>query len=232
MQGEVLEQLADGVLSVVLAADDDLNVVLERVGQVPIPPYLARDPEPSDTVRYQTVFAMSDGSVAAPTASLHIAPRTLARLEERGVRTARLTLHVGLGTFRAVTADDLDGHEMHCEWLRVDQSLCAAVREARMRGAPIVAVGTTVVRALETAAMESGSLEPYEGDTRIFIRPGHEFRVVDALLTNFHVPRSTLLALVAAFVGLERVLEAYREAVRSRYRFLSYGDAMWIPQRS
>ncbi len=172
--------------------------------------------------------------MAAPTAGLHLSEALLARLAERGVELARATLHVGLGTFRPVTADDLDEHPMHSEELVVSPELAQAVERARGRGAPVVAVGTTVVRALESASdpERPGHVVPRAGETDLLIQPGHRFAVVDALLTNFHMPKSTLLALVAAFAGRERVLDAYREAVRARYRFLSYGDAMWIPERS
>jgi len=224
-QGELLE--------VSLAAEGGVEAWLERSGHVPIPPYLGRLDEPSDGERYQTVFAEKLGSAAAPTAGLHLTERSLARLRERGVAVSTLTLAIGLGTFRPVEADDLDRHTMHSETLEVNAALVAAVAGARERGAPVVAVGTTVVRALESAADPErlGHVRPFAGATRLLIQPGYAFRVVDALLTNFHQPRSTLLALVSAFAGHARVLEAYAVAVREGYRFLSYGDAMWLGRR-
>ncbi|HWP07350.1 MAG TPA: tRNA preQ1(34) S-adenosylmethionine ribosyltransferase-isomerase QueA [Polyangiaceae bacterium] len=225
-QGELLE--------VSLRVEGGVEAWLERAGHVPIPPYLGRLDEPSDGERYQTVFAEKLGSAAAPTAGLHLTEAALARLRERGVAVSTLTLAIGLGTFRPVEAEDLDEHSMHSETLDVSPALVTAVAEARSRGAPIVAVGTTVVRALETAADPArlGHVRAFSGATRLLIQPGYAFRVVDALLTNFHQPRSTLLALVSAFAGHARVLEAYGVALREGYRFLSYGDAMWLPRRA
>jgi S-adenosylmethionine:tRNA ribosyltransferase-isomerase len=202
-------------------------------GHMPIPPYIRRPDDAADDQRYQTVYGCVPGAIAAPTAGLHLTEAMLNELERRDVRVGRLTLHVGLGTFRPVTATDLDDHPMHAEWMRVPEALARQISEARSRGGSVVAVGTTVVRALETAVDRErpGFVVPTEGETRMLIQPGYAFRVVDALLTNFHLPRSTLLALVAAFAGRARVLEAYREAVRRGYRFYSYGDAMWIPKR-
>jgi S-adenosylmethionine:tRNA ribosyltransferase-isomerase len=206
---------------------------IERAGRVPIPPYMNRDDEPEDATRYQTVYANQRGSVAAPTAGLHFTNALLERLRQRNVEIARLTLHVGPGTFKPVTSEDLDQHPMHAEEIHVDADVARAIARARDRGAPVVAIGTTVVRALESARdpERTGHVRPFAGDTRLLIQPGYEFGVVDALLTNFHMPRSTLLALVAAFAGLERMRMAYASAVENRYRFLSYGDAMWIPAR-
>jgi S-adenosylmethionine:tRNA ribosyltransferase-isomerase len=225
-QGELLE--------VSLAAAGGVEAWLERSGHVPIPPYLRRLDEPGDGERYQTVFAEKVGSAAAPTAGLHLTEAALTRLRERGVVVSSLTLAIGLGTFRPVEADDLDRHSMHSETLEVNAALVAAVAAARGRGAPVVAVGTTVVRALETALDPErlGHVRAFSGATRLLIQPGYTFRVVDALLTNFHQPRSTLLALVSAFAGHARVLEAYAVALREGYRFLSYGDAMWLPRRA
>lgn len=223
-----------GVLLVRLTARGGVATAVERDGHVPLPPYLGRDDEPLDGERYQTTFARVPGSVAAPTAGLHLTSAALARLAARGVDVARVTLHVGAGTFRPVTADDLDCHVMHAEECEVPAEAVAAVARARARGAPVIAIGTTVVRALESAADPGrpGHLLPVRAETRLLIQPGHRFAVVDALLTNFHQPRSTLLALVAAFAGLDRVRAAYREAVSLRYRFLSYGDALWLPGRA
>ncbi len=205
--------------------------LLERHGRVPLPPYLARAEEAADRSRYQTVFARRPGAVAAPTAGLHFDEAMLARLREMGVAQTFVTLHVGAGTFQPVRVTQVEAHEMHAEWLRVPEEAVAAVAEARARGGRVVAVGTTAVRALESAAA-GGRLVPFEGDTRLFIYPGYRFRVVEAMITNFHLPRSTLLMLVSAFAGRERVLAAYRHAVAQGYRFFSYGDAMWLERRS
>ena len=233
---EVLTTLEGGVLEVAVSVDthETVEAVLERSGHVPIPPYLDRGDVPEDATRYQTVYAERVGSVAAPTAGLHLTEAMLARLSARGVRTARLDLSVGLGTFRPVNVDDLDRHPMHVERYSVPREVAEAVSEARRRNAPVVAVGTTVVRALESAAdaARPGEVSVVEAETRLLIQPGYRFRVVDALLTNFHQPRSTLLALVSAFAGYERTFAAYRHALRSGYRFLSYGDALWIPRRA
>ncbi len=201
--------------------------VLQALGHVPLPPYLRRPDTPQDRERYQTVYAREPGAVAAPTAGLHFDAALLDALRKRGVGTARITLHVGAGTFQPVRVERIEAHRMHPEWLRVSQSVCEAVTRARARGGRVVAVGTTVVRALETAAA-GGPLAPFEGETRLFITPGYRFRVVDALLTNFHLPESTLLMLVCAFGGHEVVMRAYRHAVAAGYRFYSYGDAMFL----
>ena len=230
-----VERVEPGVLEVAVSVEsnESVEVVLERSGHVPIPPYLDRGDVPEDATRYQTVYAERISSVAAPTAGLHLTEALLARLEARGVRTARLELSVGLGTFRPVIVDDLDQHTMHVERYVVPRAVADGVADARRRGAAVVAVGTTVVRALESAADESrpGEVRVRDSETRLLIQPGYRFRVVDALLTNFHQPRSTLLALVSAFAGYERTFAAYRHALSSGYRFLSYGDALWIPRR-
>ena len=203
---------------------------IEAHGHVPLPPYIDRDDRPADRERYQTVYARRTGAVAAPTAGLHFTPELLDRLAARGVERAALVLHVGPGTFRPVTVDEAEEHEMDAEWYRVPEATAAAIRRARACGGRVVAVGTTTVRALESAApsWREGEIAPVEGWTDLFIQPGHEFRCVDALVTNFHLPRSTLLLLVSAFAGTELVLEAYRHAVEAGYRFYSYGDAMLI----
>jgi S-adenosylmethionine:tRNA ribosyltransferase-isomerase len=205
----------------------DLEEALERVGRLPLPPYIRREAGPDDEDRYQTVFARAPGSVAAPTAGLHLTGGIEAALRARGVATASVTLHVGPGTFLPVRATRLEDHRMHSERYVVPEGTARAVTEARARGGRVVAVGTTTVRTLESA-WTGGEVRPRPGRTEIFIRPGHAFGAVDALVTNFHLPRSTLLALVCAFGGTDRVLAAYREAVRERYRFFSYGDAMAI----
>ena len=204
---------------------------LERHGEVPLPPYLGRPAEPMDAERYQTVYARRAGAVAAPTAGLHFDEALLGRLSATGVESGSLTLHVGSGTYQPIRADDPAGHRMHGEAVEIPERLCRQVETAKARGGRVVAVGTTCVRALETAS-RAGRLEPWKGSTHLFIRPGFEFRCVDALLTNFHQPRSTLLLLVAAFAGRGRVLGAYRHAVARGYRFLSYGDAMFLPERA
>jgi S-adenosylmethionine:tRNA ribosyltransferase-isomerase len=204
-----------------------LAAVLEAEGHMPLPPYIERSDTPQDRERYQTVYARSPGAVAAPTAGLHFDAPLLAALEQRGLQQAQVTLHVGAGTFQPVRTQRVEEHQMHAEWLEVPQSVCTAVAQTRARGGRVIAVGTTAVRALETAAAD-GQLRAYRGDTRIFIYPGYEFRVIDGLVTNFHLPESTLLMLVSALAGREAVLAAYREAVAQRYRFFSYGDAMLI----
>ena len=200
--------------------------LLEAVGHMPLPPYIERADEPGDRERYQTVYGQVPGAVAAPTAGLHFDETLLARIDALGVRRAFCTLHVGAGTFQPVRAENIKDHVMHAEWLRVDQALVDAVTETRARDGRVIAVGTTAVRSLETAAA-SGQLQPYTGDSRLFIYPGYEFRVVDGLITNFHLPGSTLIMLVSAFAGREAVLAAYRHAVEQKYRFFSYGDAMF-----
>lgn len=225
----------DGSLEIVLEAAGEETVAdaIEAHGRVPLPPYMQRAPGEEDVERYQTVYAKSPGAVAAPTAGLHLSHELLEALRSRDVEIATLTLHVGLGTFQPVTVDDLDAHPMHEESFEVTPALAEAIAEARRRAKPVIAIGTTVVRALESAAKEEGSglVRPLRAATRLLIQPGYSFRIVDALLTNFHLPRSTLLALVSAFAGRERVLHAYAEAISRGYRFYSYGDAMFIPSR-
>ena len=213
-----------------LRFDRPLAPYLERHGHVPLPPYIRRADAAEDRERYQTVYAANPGAVAAPTAGLHFDTAMLAELEARGVRRTAVTLHVGAGTFQPVRVDDLRDHQMHAEYLEVPAAAVAAVAETRARGGRVVAVGTTVVRSLETAAA-AGELVPWRGESRLFIRPGYRFRVVDAMITNFHLPESTLLMLVCAFAGTESVLAAYRHAVASGYRFFSYGDAMFVTRR-
>ncbi|MDX1384814.1 MAG: tRNA preQ1(34) S-adenosylmethionine ribosyltransferase-isomerase QueA, partial [Thermoanaerobaculia bacterium] len=193
-------------------------------GHVPLPPYIRRPDDPRDRHRYQTVYASAPGAIAAPTAGLHFRDEDLDALRRRGIEIEELTLHVGIGTFRPVAADRVEDHHMHAERYRIDDAAWRAVERARAEGRRVVAVGTTVVRTLETVAATAA----LEGRTDLFIVPGFAFRAVDVLLTNFHLPRSTLLMLVAAFAGTDRVLAAYREAVRERYRFYSYGDAMLL----
>jgi len=205
----------------------DLMALLQDLGHMPLPPYITREDTERDRRRYQTVYARTPGAVAAPTAGLHFDQALLDQLDQKGIQSTTVTLHVGAGTFQPVRVDDIEDHEMHAEWLEVSQSTCDAIAAARARGGRVIAVGTTAVRSLETAA-QSGILEPYSGDSRIFIYPPYQFRVVDAMITNFHLPESTLIMLVSAFAGREQTLAAYRHAVDNRYRFFSYGDAMFL----
>ena len=215
-----------------LRLSGDPMALLEAHGHVPLPPYIHRDDpgrdEGDDARRYQTVFAARPGAIAAPTAALHFDEALLAALQARGVQTARVTLHVGAGTFQPVRGERLDEHRMHSERYEVDAVTVAAVQAAQARGGRVWAVGTTSVRALESAARSSGQLQPSQGETDIFITPGFAFRVVDVLITNFHLPRSTLMMLVSAFAGHAQVMALYRHAVEARYRFFSYGDAMLL----
>lgn len=201
--------------------------VMNRIGHMPLPPYIDRPDESSDRERYQTVYARRDGAVAAPTAGLHFDLQLLARLRECGVEQASVTLHVGAGTFTPVRTEDPSQHRMHAEYAEVGEETCAQVMRAHREGRRVIAVGTTSLRALE-AASEGPEIRPLQAETSLFIYPGYRFRAVDALITNFHLPESTLLMLVCAFAGTDRVLAAYREAVRERYRFFSYGDAMLL----
>lgn len=212
-------------------AETDVAVMLEEQGQMPLPPYIQRAPEQSDNERYQTVFAKHKGAVAAPTAGLHFDKETLDALHAKGTQTATITLHVGAGTFQPVREDDVKQHKIHAEKAIVSQQVCDQVAACKKRGGRVVAVGTTVARALESAA-QAGKLEPCDMDTRLFIYPGYQFKVIDALITNFHLPKSTLLMLVSAFAGYETVMSAYQHAVTEKYRFYSYGDAMFIEGHS
>ncbi len=227
----------DGLLEVALYTRSHKPVAeaIREVGQVPLPPYIKRNPTDVDASRYQTMFARVDGAVAAPTAGLHFTPRLLGALAARGCEIASLTLHVGLGTFSPVTVNDLDDHPMHEEHFTIARACSDAIIGARKRGSPVVAIGTTVARALEASAdRESpGLVVAQSTSTKILIQPGYQFKIVDQLFTNFHLPKSTLLALVCAFGGVDRVMSAYRVAIEERYRFFSYGDAMLIdPNRS
>lgn len=202
----------------------DLTGRLVTHGHMPLPPYIRRSDNDADKARYQTIYAKPEGSVAAPTAGLHFTDTMLQALKERGVQMAFVTLHVGAGTFQPVKVDDTNDHRMHAEWAEVTRATADAINAARARGGNVIAVGTTSLRILETASDEAGMLHPYRGDTRIFITPGYRFRLVDRLMTNFHLPRSTLFMLVSAFAGLQRMQDAYAHAIRNGYRFYSYGD--------
>ena len=212
-----------------LMFDDEKTAIqlLEAHGHMPLPPYIERADTAADHARYQTVFAQRPGAVAAPTAGLHFDDALLEALKNKGVATAEVTLHIGAGTFQPVRTEDLSEHIMHSEWIDVPESVCQAVEDCRKRGGKVVAVGTTTVRSLESAAKD-GVLKPFQGDTDIFITPGYEFQVIDRLITNFHLPKSTLLMLISAFSGYEAVKKAYQHAVTQKYRFFSYGDAMYL----
>ena len=217
----------DNLFELQLDSAGDFYQLMESHGHMPLPPYIDRDDGADDEERYQTVFAKEMGAVAAPTAGLHFDDAMLQSLTDMGVEQAEVTLHVGAGTFQPVKTENLDEHIMHSEWLSVSDETVEKIKACKARGGRVVAVGTTSVRSLETAAKD-GELKPYQGDTRLFIRPGYQFQVVDLLLTNFHLPQSTLLMLVSAFAGYENIMRAYRHAVVQRYRFFSYGDAMLL----
>jgi S-adenosylmethionine:tRNA ribosyltransferase-isomerase len=221
----VVEQ---GAGRIIMNFSSSVPALLEKIGRMPLPPYIKRDPVEQDRIWYQTLFAREAGAIAAPTAGLHFTERLLAALGEKGVRTAMVTLHVGPATFRPVTVERIDEHRMGTEWAELPPHTAAAVNETKKAGGRVVAVGTTVVRTLEAAASNDGTVKPMQGEVGLFITPGYQFKVVDLLMTNFHLPKTTLLMLVSAFAGLEPLREAYKEAVREKYRFYSYGDAMLI----
>ena len=222
-QGDLFElQLPEG---------ESLMPTLERLGHMPLPPYIDREDETLDRERYQTVYGTRQGAVAAPTAGLHFSEPFIDACRARGVDTGFITLHVGAGTFQPVRAEDITAHQMHAEYLEVEEPVCRQVEAARRRGGRVVAVGTTVVRALESAS-RVGEIAPFSGESDIFIYPGYRFRSVDAMVTNFHLPESTLIMLVSAFAGRKAILRAYREAVDREYRFFSYGDAMFLTKGS
>ena len=210
-----------------LRFSESVMSLFEKAGHMPLPPYIKREDELADRERYQTVYGEKKGAVAAPTAGLHFDEGLLQAIRDKGVHTAMVTLHVGAGTFQPVRSETIEEHKMHAEYLEVSEEVCEQVRLCKERGGRVIAVGTTSVRCLETAA-QSGNIEPYVGDTRIFIYPGYRFNAVDALVTNFHLPESTLIMLVSAMAGTEEILAAYKEAVKEKYRFFSYGDAMFI----
>ncbi|SFT80148.1 tRNA preQ1(34) S-adenosylmethionine ribosyltransferase-isomerase QueA [Halomonas saccharevitans] len=226
----VVEGRQDALFELRFLGETPLIALLEAHGHMPLPPYITREDELADRERYQTVYARRDGAVAAPTAGLHFDEPLLAALAEKGVESAYVTLHVGAGTFQPVRADDIRDHHMHSEWIEVSETACEQVRRARAAGRRVIAVGTTSVRCLESACLKSvdGEIAPYSGETDIFIYPGYEWRVVDALVTNFHLPESTLLMLVSSFAGYDTTMAAYREAVAEGYAFFSYGDAMFL----
>ena len=224
----------DGDLFVVefnLSNKNSVLDILNQIGHMPLPPYIQREDEDFDQERYQTVYAKKPGAVAAPTAGLHFDDEMLQQLSDNGIEQIHVTLHVGAGTFQPVRADDLNDHHMHKEWIELTEENCKKINKAKEEGRRIIAVGTTSVRCLESAALFSnkeGLLEPYQGETDIFITPGYEFKVIDALVTNFHLSESTLLMLVSAFAGYENIKNAYQYAIKEKYRFFSYGDAMFM----
>ena len=229
----VLEKSGDGSALLHFHGDEPVELLLERAGRMPLPPYIAskRATDEADRTDYQTMFARAEGAVAAPTAALHFTERLIAAVDGRGVGRETLTLHVGAGTFLPVKADDTESHKMHAEWGRIDAATADRLNAARAMGGRVVAVGTTSLRLIESAAGEDNIIRPFEGDTAIFITPGYRFRGVDGLVTNFHLPRSTLFMLVSALMGRERMQAAYAHAIENGYRFYSYGDAsLLLPQ--
>ena len=228
---ECVMQAREGDLFVLHQGDKPWLELLEQYGHVPLPPYIQRADADSDRERYQTVYATKPGAVAAPTAGLHFDDSMLDTLHQQGVRSTQVTLHVGAGTFQPVRGDDIDSHVMHAEWFEVSASVVDTINQTREQGGRVIAVGTTVVRSLETA-VATGKLLPMRGESKLFIKPGYHFKVVDAMLTNFHLPKSTLLMLVSAFAGTGLMREAYAHAVTQQYRFFSYGDAMYINARA
>jgi S-adenosylmethionine:tRNA ribosyltransferase-isomerase len=228
--GSSVEVLARDGMFFTLRFDADMPLTqrLEALGRMPLPPYIDREAHAADAERYQTVFARNAGAVAAPTAGLHFDAALLDALRARGVESAYVTLHVGAGTFQPVRVDDIGEHRMHSEWIGVGADVCERIHATRAAGGRVIAIGTTVIRALESARQGGDRIAPFEGETDIFIRPGYRFASADLLLTNFHLPESTLLMLVSAFAGRQRVLDAYRHAVAAGYRFFSYGDAMLV----
>jgi S-adenosylmethionine:tRNA ribosyltransferase-isomerase len=218
---------ADGGVTLDFEGDEPVEVLLERAGQMPLPPYIAskRPTDGRDREDYQTMFAAKDGAVAAPTAALHFTPALMDAIAAAGIATETLTLHVGAGTFLPVKADDTDDHRMHAEWGRIDAACAARLNAVKARGGRLIAVGTTSLRLLESAAREDGVIAPFEDETRIFITPGYRFRAIDGLMTNFHLPKSTLFMLVSALMGRERMQAAYAHAIGAGYRFYSYGDS-------
>jgi len=235
VSASVVEKSADGSALLHFDGEEPLELLLERAGRMPLPPYIAskREVDDADRADYQTMFAREKGAVAAPTAALHFTPRLLDALDARGIGRETLTLHVGAGTFLPVKADDTSGHEMHAEWGRIDEGTAAGLNAARRSGGRLIAVGTTSLRLLESATGEDGLIHPFEGDTAIFITPGYHFKAIDGLITNFHLPRSTLFMLVSALMGLDVMKSAYAHAIEAGYRFYSYGDAsLLLPERS
>ena len=227
VSASAVERCDDGAILLHFHGDEPVELLLERAGRMPLPPYIAsrRPADDADRDDYQTMFAHAEGAVAAPTAALHFTDRLIAALDERGVKQETLTLHVGAGTFLPVKAETINEHRMHAEWGRIDQATANRLNAARAAGGRIIAVGTTSLRLLESAAAADGTIRPFEGDTAIFITPGYRFKAIDGLITNFHLPRSTLFMLVSALMGLDVMKRAYGHAIEAGYRFYSYGDS-------
>ncbi len=225
---KVSETLGNGHLLLDLSYKASIDEALKKAGKMPLPPYIKREPDTLDTERYQTVYASSTGSVAAPTAGLHFTKGLMEKAKRIGIRVASITLHVGYGTFAPIRGEDIRDHKIHSEWVEIDEEAAAAIQETRDAGRRVVAVGTTSVRSLEFVRQRCGKIKKFSGECDLYIVPGHRFLATDALITNFHLPRSSLLVLVCAFAGRKRILSAYREAVKKGYRFYSYGDAMLI----
>ncbi len=228
LEGEIVRLLEGGKVEILLKAHGDLLSLLEKIGRVPLPPYIKRLPVDEDLFRYQTVYAQKTGSVAAPTAGFHFTEELLKRLQEKGVHFLTITLHVGYGTFAPVKTKDIRAHRLHEEYVEIDEECARKINEIRAQGGALFAVGTTTLRALEFSALRTGRVEPISAWCDLYVYPGFRFQVVDHLVTNFHLPRSSLLILVSAFAGRELILKAYQEAIKRRYRFFSYGDAMLI----
>ncbi|AFJ43970.1 tRNA preQ1(34) S-adenosylmethionine ribosyltransferase-isomerase QueA [Francisella orientalis] len=216
-----------GMYLLELQGEKDIYQLMEEFGHIPLPPYMKRDEEAFDAERYQTVYAKDLGSVAAPTAGLHFSEELMQQIKAKGVDIAYITLHVGSGTFKPVQVDDVNNHKMHAEVISVSEDVCEKIRQTKANGGRVIAIGTTSVRSLETAG-QSGEIQPYQGQTDIFLYPGKKFNIVDAMITNFHLPKSTLIMLVSAFSDKEKVMKAYEHAIAEKYRFFSYGDAMFI----
>ncbi len=226
LKAEVLDTMPGGTRKVEFHYDGIFNEILDKIGLMPLPPYIHEQLKEKD--RYQTVYAKYDGSAAAPTAGLHFTPELLKKIEEKGIEIANVTLHVGIGTFRPVKEDTVEAHQMHSEHFYIKEEDCEKINKAKKSGHRVIAVGTTSCRVLESISDENGYVKPTEGDTQIFIYPGYKFRCLDALITNFHLPQSTLVMLVSALAGKDYIMEAYKEAVKEKYRFFSFGDAMLI----
>jgi S-adenosylmethionine:tRNA ribosyltransferase-isomerase len=234
VSASVVDKADDGSALLHFHGEEPVELLLERAGSMPLPPYIAskRPADAEDRADYQTIFAKREGAVAAPTAALHYTPRMIEALDARGIGRETLTLHVGAGTFLPVKADDTGDHKMHAEWGRIDEATATRLNAARTSGGRLIAVGTTSLRLLESAADEDGAIRPFEGDTAIFITPGYRFKAIDGLITNFHLPRSTLFMLVSALMGLDTMKAAYAHAIEAGYRFYSYGDAsLLLPSR-
>ena len=226
LKAEVLDTMPGGTRKVEFHYEGIFNEILDKIGLMPLPPYIHESLKEND--RYQTVYAKYDGSAAAPTAGLHFTPELLKKIEEKGIDIANVTLHVGIGTFRPVKEDTVEAHQMHSEHFYIKEEDCEKINKAKKSGHRVIAVGTTSCRVLETIADDNGYVKPIEGDTQIFIYPGYKFRCLDALITNFHLPQSTLVMLVSALAGKDYIMKAYKEAVKQKYRFFSFGDAMLI----